>query len=72
MRTTSEPAGGAVVSLTGVEDVDHRIVVAPSADFAAGDDTTAEAQQELADATLEARVKLALSGKGISSRTPSR
>jgi osmotically-inducible protein OsmY len=59
---TQELAGGVVASLTGVEDVDNRIVVAPSEDFAAEDDTTAEAQQELADATLEARIKLALFG----------
>ena len=59
---TQELAGGVVASLTGVEDVDNRIVVAPSEDFAAEDGTTAEAQQELADATLEARIKLALFG----------
>lgn len=59
---TQELAGGVVASLTGVEDVDNRIVVAPSEDFAGEDDTTAEVQQELADATLEARIKLALFG----------
>lgn len=59
---TQELAGGVVASLTGVEDVDNRIVVAPSEDLAAEDDTAAEAQQGLADATLEARIKLALFG----------
>lgn len=60
---TQELAGAVVSSLTGVEDVDNRIVVAPSEDFAAEDDTPAEeVQQQLADATLEARIKLALFG----------
>ena len=59
---TQELAGDVVASLTGVEDVDNRIVVAPSEDLAAEDDTAAEAEQELADATLEARIKLALFG----------
>lgn len=59
---TQELAGGVVASLTGVEDVDNRIVVAQSEDFAPDDDTTAEMQQELADATLEARVELVLFG----------
>lgn len=59
---TQELAAGVVAGLTGVEDVDNRIVVAPSEDLAAEDDTTAEAQQGLADATLEARIMLALFG----------
>jgi osmotically-inducible protein OsmY len=59
---TQELAGGVVSGLTGVEAVDNRIVVAPSEDFAGEDDTAAEVEQELADATLEARITLALYG----------